>query len=94
MEAIFTSRTTNGAGDEFPAQPDIVGGYMTRSYSVGGTFGGATCYLETWDGVQWTPVPNSSVTVATLVNISVRARRIRGVISGATGTTSINARLT
>jgi len=94
MEILFANRTTNGAGDEFPATPDVVGGYMNRSYTVSGTFGGATCTLETWDGAAWTPVPNSAVTAATLVNFSVRQRRVRGVISGASGTTSINARLT
>lgn len=92
---ILDKKTANGSGNVVNwggaagAGPDGNG-----TFSVWGTWGGATCSLEFSPdkGTTWIPVGAASTfTQDGVAKFSLNGGKIRATISGATGTTSLSA---
>jgi len=76
----------NGNGDSYEL---LTGGRMPkeniRTVYCWGTFGGATVTVEVSpDGSNWFSVTGLSFTSADAINMEVRARYVRGVVTGGT----------
>lgn len=80
---LFAARTTNGSGIATPNTS-----YLQTVYCWG-TFDGATVTLEgSPDSTEWFPL--TSFTGKAVKGIGLNARFLRGTVSSAGGTTSIN----
>ncbi len=80
---LLQARTTNGSGTAVDNTAYL------QTVFCSGTFGGATVTLEASpDNSDWFSIV--SFTTKSVKGVGINARFLRGSVSGATGTTSVN----
>jgi hypothetical protein len=92
ISALATAATADG---NYPSAAGIKPEGRKIILSVRGTWGGATWTTQVSDdGTNWIALSDATFTADGVAEIQVgELLKVRGVISGATGTTSLNSKI-
>lgn len=94
MKTIFVNQTANATSQSHKRQWFITSKvipFATQTVYVWGTFDGANVQLQVSpDGVEWFTPLNATFSAKAVTNINVSAYYVRGIVSNAGASTSVN----
>ncbi len=93
-ETLFENQTTNVTGSAVNVPVSVQGGFLHRTIYITGTLDGATFKLQASpDGSVWVNVPDTDAVLPSPVNVIIRAKQLRGVLTGGGGSLSVTVKL-